>query len=260
MEARGSGGGKWEQRLSQNFDNVWNSMLTLTEISTTEGWVDVMYAANLAKYTQAPGLRELLVSARGRIRAKGAQDMWATWNEVLLERIREELREGPDRDAIVLAERVAMMAAYQAAARGLPGEHAERAVTAITRQAAKRELQPAVLGGGAAASSLSIAGCSLAGAGWVNDEYMIDPLQPLVNGQPHYMTNSGSGHLYVGAKNGQAKWVVDEQFDANETGGALTLTPPGVPSEALAFPSGVRSWEVYGGAPIELRITKRGAA
>ena len=114
--------------------------------------VDVMYAANLAKYTQAPGLRELLVSARGRIRAKGAQDMWATWNEVLLERIREELREGPDRDAIVLAERVAMMAAYQAAARGLPGEHAERAVTAITRQAAKRELQPAVLGGPAAAA------------------------------------------------------------------------------------------------------------
>mmetsp|Transcript_148337 Transcript_148337/g.385670 ORF Transcript_148337/g.385670 Transcript_148337/m.385670 type:complete len:1949 (-) Transcript_148337:33-5879(-) len=38
-------GGAWEQVLSHNFDNVWNSMLTLIEISTTEGWVDAMYAA-----------------------------------------------------------------------------------------------------------------------------------------------------------------------------------------------------------------------
>eukprot|EP00930_Biecheleria_cincta_P038314 TRINITY_DN2632_c0_g4_i1.p1 TRINITY_DN2632_c0_g4~~TRINITY_DN2632_c0_g4_i1.p1 ORF type:complete len:1915 (+),score=307.93 TRINITY_DN2632_c0_g4_i1:101-5845(+) len=38
-------GGRWEQSLSQNFDNVWTSMLTLFEISSTEGWVDVMYAA-----------------------------------------------------------------------------------------------------------------------------------------------------------------------------------------------------------------------
>jgi len=38
-------GGVWTQVLSQNFDNIMNSMLTLFEISTTEGWVDVMYAA-----------------------------------------------------------------------------------------------------------------------------------------------------------------------------------------------------------------------
>eukprot|EP00927_Polykrikos_kofoidii_P085373 TRINITY_DN9275_c0_g4_i1.p1 TRINITY_DN9275_c0_g4~~TRINITY_DN9275_c0_g4_i1.p1 ORF type:complete len:1865 (-),score=301.26 TRINITY_DN9275_c0_g4_i1:204-5798(-) len=39
-------GGSWVQRLSQNFDNIINSLLTLFEISTTEGWVDVMYAAS----------------------------------------------------------------------------------------------------------------------------------------------------------------------------------------------------------------------
>lgn len=39
-------GGDWGQVLSQNFDNIINSMLTLFEISTTEGWVDVMYAAS----------------------------------------------------------------------------------------------------------------------------------------------------------------------------------------------------------------------
>eukprot|EP00933_Yihiella_yeosuensis_P037205 TRINITY_DN31081_c0_g1_i1.p1 TRINITY_DN31081_c0_g1~~TRINITY_DN31081_c0_g1_i1.p1 ORF type:complete len:653 (+),score=71.78 TRINITY_DN31081_c0_g1_i1:39-1997(+) len=38
-------GGSWVQQLSQNFDNVWNAILTLFEISSTEGWVDVMYSA-----------------------------------------------------------------------------------------------------------------------------------------------------------------------------------------------------------------------
>jgi len=39
-------GGEWGQVLSQDFDNIINSMLTLFEIGTTEGWVDVMYAAS----------------------------------------------------------------------------------------------------------------------------------------------------------------------------------------------------------------------
>lgn len=38
-------GGRWTQQLSQNFDNVFNALLTLFEISTTEGWIDVMNAA-----------------------------------------------------------------------------------------------------------------------------------------------------------------------------------------------------------------------
>eukprot|EP00931_Biecheleriopsis_adriatica_P119863 TRINITY_DN9503_c0_g1_i1.p1 TRINITY_DN9503_c0_g1~~TRINITY_DN9503_c0_g1_i1.p1 ORF type:complete len:1886 (-),score=426.27 TRINITY_DN9503_c0_g1_i1:127-5784(-) len=38
-------GSRWTPSVSQNFDNIWNAMLTLFEISTTEGWVDVMYAA-----------------------------------------------------------------------------------------------------------------------------------------------------------------------------------------------------------------------
>lgn len=36
---------QWTHSLSQNFDNIANAMLTLFEISTTEGWVDVMYVA-----------------------------------------------------------------------------------------------------------------------------------------------------------------------------------------------------------------------
>jgi hypothetical protein len=37
-------GGGWIANLDQNFDNIGSAMLTLLEISTTEGWVDVMYA------------------------------------------------------------------------------------------------------------------------------------------------------------------------------------------------------------------------
>jgi len=37
-------GGKWVRALFQHFDNIFYSMLTLFEISTTEGWVDVMYS------------------------------------------------------------------------------------------------------------------------------------------------------------------------------------------------------------------------
>eukprot|EP00418_Pyrodinium_bahamense_P099289 CAMPEP_0179027558 /NCGR_PEP_ID=MMETSP0796-20121207/9098_1 /TAXON_ID=73915 /ORGANISM="Pyrodinium bahamense, Strain pbaha01" /LENGTH=1012 /DNA_ID=CAMNT_0020723685 /DNA_START=8 /DNA_END=3046 /DNA_ORIENTATION=+ len=38
-------GGSWMPALPQNFNNVWTSLLTLFEISSTEGWVDVMYQA-----------------------------------------------------------------------------------------------------------------------------------------------------------------------------------------------------------------------
>lgn len=51
-------GGSWVPVLSQNFDNVINSMLTLFEISTTEGWVDVMYAAGDATDLYRQPLRD----------------------------------------------------------------------------------------------------------------------------------------------------------------------------------------------------------
>ncbi|CAJ1425741.1 unnamed protein product [Effrenium voratum] len=38
-------GGRWEEALSQSFDNVFSSMLTLFEMSSTEGWADIMYGA-----------------------------------------------------------------------------------------------------------------------------------------------------------------------------------------------------------------------
>jgi hypothetical protein len=42
-------GERWGQTISQNFNTIANSLTTLFEISTTEGWVDVMYEATDAK-------------------------------------------------------------------------------------------------------------------------------------------------------------------------------------------------------------------
>jgi hypothetical protein len=38
-------GKRWGQTISQNFNTITNGIVTLFEISTTEGWVDVMYEA-----------------------------------------------------------------------------------------------------------------------------------------------------------------------------------------------------------------------
>jgi voltage-dependent calcium channel L type alpha-1D len=39
------GSSAWQAVIPQNFDNVFKAMGTLYEIATTEGWLDVMYAA-----------------------------------------------------------------------------------------------------------------------------------------------------------------------------------------------------------------------
>eukprot|EP00746_Dinoflagellata_sp_MGD_P008476 gnl/MRDRNA2_/MRDRNA2_116976_c0_seq1.p1 gnl/MRDRNA2_/MRDRNA2_116976_c0~~gnl/MRDRNA2_/MRDRNA2_116976_c0_seq1.p1 ORF type:complete len:1680 (-),score=292.24 gnl/MRDRNA2_/MRDRNA2_116976_c0_seq1:144-4679(-) len=42
-------GGHWFPTLNQDFNSIFSAMLTLFEISTTEGWVDVMYSATDAR-------------------------------------------------------------------------------------------------------------------------------------------------------------------------------------------------------------------
>ena len=117
-------------------------------------------------------------------------------------------------------------------------------------QAASRELQCDTAS--TSPLSITIAGCNLEDAEWINAEYWLDPLQPTINGSPHYMTGD-DGHLYVGLKNGQTKWVLDEEIDPHEIGGMLTL--PVVPSGAAVVPSGDHAWEMYGGSKVRLCIT-----
>ena len=250
--------------------------------------VDTMYAANLAKFQQNPALRDLLVATRGRIRARGAAGGsgagWATWNEVLLERIREELRAEAG-DSAVLARRVAIMDAYRAAAEqsllSPDSVCAARQVTAIAKHAVRRELAPDALEGGRPARSIKIAGFDGLDAGtdrWVcggkemtadlsddnpDGEYFMDPLQPLVNGQPHFMAGSCTEgtddcmHLYLGAKRDERRWVLDTSLDAGEVGGTLTLPAEMDARGEPIFPAGTHSWQVYSGVRVDLAITVR---
>ncbi|CAD7929440.1 unnamed protein product [Amoebophrya sp. A120] len=49
---------KWMPRISQNFDNIGDAVVTLLEISTTEGWVDVMLSAVDARGIDRQPLRD----------------------------------------------------------------------------------------------------------------------------------------------------------------------------------------------------------
>lgn len=55
-------GGKWRNMAYQDFDNVLNSMLTLFEISTTEGWVDVMWAATDSRGIDMQPVRDIWIN------------------------------------------------------------------------------------------------------------------------------------------------------------------------------------------------------
>eukprot|EP01006_Ploeotia_vitrea_P030697 TRINITY_DN63057_c0_g1_i3.p1 TRINITY_DN63057_c0_g1~~TRINITY_DN63057_c0_g1_i3.p1 ORF type:complete len:180 (-),score=24.84 TRINITY_DN63057_c0_g1_i3:56-595(-) len=66
--------------------------------------VDIMYEANLAKYTQNEAVREVLLSTKGPIvPLDDGKGFWATWNGRILARIREELKPEGERDEEVLA-------------------------------------------------------------------------------------------------------------------------------------------------------------
>ena len=54
-------GAEWDKVVPQSFDNIFSSMGTLIELSTTEGWVDVMYAGTDAT---DPGMQPLRDNAQ----------------------------------------------------------------------------------------------------------------------------------------------------------------------------------------------------
>uniref|UniRef100_A0A7S1NRY6 NADAR domain-containing protein n=1 Tax=Eutreptiella gymnastica TaxID=73025 RepID=A0A7S1NRY6_9EUGL len=73
--------------------------------------VDVMYQANLAKFAQNEDLRRGLLATQGPIKAFGFP-FWVKWNPVILERIREELRDAADRNEPRLQALVQQMEEY----------------------------------------------------------------------------------------------------------------------------------------------------
>eukprot|EP00668_Euglena_longa_P001947 GGOE01002271.1.p1 GENE.GGOE01002271.1~~GGOE01002271.1.p1 ORF type:complete len:178 (-),score=66.20 GGOE01002271.1:315-821(-) len=102
-------------RATKSGNQCWELGNT-RKFAIREDWeqvkVQVMYEANRAKFEQNADLRQVLVSTQGPIRA-GGFPFWAEWNGILLERLREELREPSARDQALLDRRVAQMEEYR---------------------------------------------------------------------------------------------------------------------------------------------------
>jgi ribA/ribD-fused uncharacterized protein len=213
-----AGMGSWQAGQEENARADWEEVK-----------VDMMYEANRAKFSQNPALRHVLVNSQGAICAQGGL-FWKTWNEVLLERLREELRDFAKCDRQVLLQRKMAMEAYRSAA-------ARRDVYALevaTKYASQRLKMPTTDG-----NDLLV----LKGAGdGVDGVYQIDLLAPAANGQPHYISKDGQ-HLYLGQKRGDKAWVVDEVYEPNEHHGTAYI----VAADGDGVPFGAHAWQRFDG-------------
>jgi len=191
--------------------------------------VDVMYEANLQKFRQNPSLTKLLVASQGPITAMGG--FWKTWNEIILERIREVLR-GASCDSDVLDNRMAMMSAYRKAAAAKD----QRMVEAVTQAASKRRVFSQ-----ASSQTIKLDGYDATHHKWMGEsDFRVDPLQPQANGQAHYISDSGA-HMYLGVKKGKSAWVIDECIATDETSGQAFLLVNG----NCRLPAGKHVWQYF---------------
>lgn len=205
--------------------------------------VDKMYAANFAKFTQNKHLGDLLTDTKGPIAAQGGL-YWKTWNEILLERIREELRPPSAQNAFVLKTRKDMMAALREAAAAKD----PRRVEAVTTYASKRQLP---LSAAELASKKVTLSCQSAKLDWLEDTtFQVDMLKPEVNGEPHYMNTDGM-HLYLGMKHSRKAWCVDEVLSPDETCGMAFIEVDG---DSLKLPQGEGAWQCFNGSMHEPKM------
>lgn len=189
--------------------------------------LDMMHKANFLKFSQASHLHSVLLSTKGLICCDGGL-FWKTWNEIVLERVRAELREDAEKNNSGLAMRVALMEAYRSAMAAGDIRRADL----ITKWAAKRELPPE-----SDVMPVTVSGL----AGLAVTVLQCDMLQPEINGKPHRVDDEGL-HLYLGKKNGKFAWVLDECCMASEATGLAFLE---VESESADVPEGIRAWLVW---------------
>lgn len=216
--------------------------------------LDVMYKCNLAKFAQNPHLREVLCSTAGRIRAQGDASTWATWNAILLERIREELKEPSERDEEVLRIRVEIMDALSAAAAS-----GDKRVQQAAAKAAQRRVLPLQ-----EQQQYTLAGFNTDEHEWIgNGKFRVDPLEPELNGQPHLINSLGEvkAHIFLGCKNGTFKWILDEDCSPKEIGGAITFAVS--PGGSRELPIGQKIWAAPWSntkeVPLVLTVSSTGA-
>eukprot|EP00746_Dinoflagellata_sp_MGD_P161273 gnl/MRDRNA2_/MRDRNA2_88354_c0_seq1.p1 gnl/MRDRNA2_/MRDRNA2_88354_c0~~gnl/MRDRNA2_/MRDRNA2_88354_c0_seq1.p1 ORF type:complete len:290 (-),score=47.05 gnl/MRDRNA2_/MRDRNA2_88354_c0_seq1:196-1065(-) len=207
-----------------------NSDLAKLRTDWEEVKVEMMYQANLQKFLQNPALLELLVKTKGPITARGG--FWKTWNEIILERIREVLRGPSASDSDVLDSRMAMMCAYRKAA----AANDQRLVEAVTQAASKRQVFSQISG-----KTIMVEGHDTEHHKWMGENsFDIDPLQPQANCQSHYVSSNGA-HIYLGVKRGKSAWVIDECFAANEMSGQAFILVDG----GSTLPAGKHVWQYF---------------
>eukprot|EP00747_Dinoflagellata_sp_TGD_P164261 gnl/TRDRNA2_/TRDRNA2_183952_c0_seq1.p1 gnl/TRDRNA2_/TRDRNA2_183952_c0~~gnl/TRDRNA2_/TRDRNA2_183952_c0_seq1.p1 ORF type:complete len:299 (-),score=38.99 gnl/TRDRNA2_/TRDRNA2_183952_c0_seq1:170-1066(-) len=203
--------------------------------------VDMMYRANLAKFSQDARLRAMLTESRGEIVAQGGH-FWKTWNEVILERIREELRDKTDRRDEVLAARILSMSKYRSAAQ----DKDEHAVAVVTKWSAMRKTEPQMPSAFPKALVVSCHGHFLSSD--IDDVYRIDGLHPEANGHPHYRSKGGM-HLYLGDKHRRRAWCIDSDYMPGEASGAAFLpAAEGGEGDSKGIPLGEQVWQLWDGS------------
>eukprot|EP00929_Paragymnodinium_shiwhaense_P013466 TRINITY_DN121306_c0_g1_i1.p1 TRINITY_DN121306_c0_g1~~TRINITY_DN121306_c0_g1_i1.p1 ORF type:complete len:320 (+),score=52.63 TRINITY_DN121306_c0_g1_i1:92-961(+) len=200
--------------------------------------VRMMYMANRAKFQQSQFLRDLLTTSEGPITAQGGL-YWKTWNEILLERIREELRPFDECNRKVLVARTKMMEALEEAAK--TGD--QRRIEAVTVHASKRQLPPSAAEMAKQKVTVRSPDEKL---DWLADtEFKADMLTPEVNGQPHYMNKEG-WHLYLGSKHGNRAWCIDEVLSPGEVSGTSFVKLSDDSDGRL--PRGKTEWQCFTGS------------
>lgn len=189
--------------------------------------LDMMYKANFLKFSQCMHLRSSILRSKGPICCDGGV-FWKTWNEIILERVREELREEGEKNSSELKTRVALMEAYGSAM----AAGSQRAADVVTKWAAKRQIPPE-----SDVKPMTVSGLSA----WSVAVLYCDMLQPEINGKPHWVDEKGL-HLYLGKKHGRCAWVLDECCTEYEASGEAFFE---VGPEATDVPQGIRAWLVW---------------
>jgi ribA/ribD-fused uncharacterized protein len=190
--------------------------------------LEMMYIANLSKFSNSEHLKRLLVDCHGPIVCDGGL-FWATWNAVILERIREELRDDAQKDHESLHVRVALMESYSKTAS--VGD--QRSLESVTVFASRRQLAPK-----AEVAPVTLSGLEPESS---NEEVLkLDLIKPEINGQPHWVSDAGL-HLYLGKKRSQVAWVLDECCMETEATGHAFLTV----LEDTALPCGAHVWQCW---------------
>merc|ERR1712129_326946 len=78
--------------------------------------------------------------------------------------------------------------------------------------------------------------------------FNIDPVAPEVNGQPHWVSQDDTLHLYLGMRRGRCAWVIDEVCAPKEATGEAFRDVSVDDGVGVECPQGAQQWQVFDGS------------